>query len=270
MTDASLRVRVLDAGVPADTPAVEALAEETVRAAPGGAAGEMLLAMIEDGTDQGLVIDDSDRLRGVVPLRNFTLSPTTADVSLHQRIRLAGNTDELVDRARDAPDLLHDLLSHGMASGRVIAVYSAIIDTVVRRAVELTFADRSDLPMRAFTWMSLGSNGRREAVLSSDVDSAVAFENDTPVERLEDYREAFAAVHDVLNRAGFSSDGHGAIASRAAFSRTNDQWRAAAHRWLSNPVEDQGAIMTSLLVDGRPVFGDEALPAVTAVFKDLR
>jgi CBS domain-containing protein len=269
VTDASLRAHVIGGDVSSDAPVTAALTPVVALAEVGESAGEMLIRLLESGCNYGLVLDDA-RLRGVVTLRSFSLSPTTADVSLHQRITFADNVTQLIDRARDTPDLLTDLLHHGMASGRVIAVYSALIDTVARRAIELTFADRPELPARAFTWLSLGSNGRRESVLSSDVDAAVAFADDTPDGRLDAYREAFAAVHDVLNRAGLSSDGHGAIASRPAFSRTNAQWRTAAHQWLDDPVGNQGAIMTSLLVDGRPVFGDDALPAVAAVFRDLR
>ena len=63
----------------------------------------------------------------------------------------------------------------GLASAKVIAVHSTILDTIVRRAINLIFEQHPDLSLDAFTWLSLGSNGRREAVLSSDVDSAVAF-----------------------------------------------------------------------------------------------
>ena len=45
---------------------------------------------------------------------------------------------------------------------------------------------------------------------------------------------------------------------------------AAAEQWLAAPVANNGAMMTSLLVDGRPIQGDPGLPAVAAVFGDLR
>jgi CBS domain-containing protein len=71
-------------------------------------------------------------------------------------------------------------------------------------------------------------------------------------------------------RAGLHGDEHGATAGHPAFARTNDQWRAAGEQWLAAPAEHQGAMMTSLLVDGRPIHGDPGLPAVTQVFGDLR
>jgi CBS domain-containing protein len=77
-------------------------------------------------------------------------------------------------------------------------------------------------------------------------------------------------VHAVLARAGLSTDEHGANASRRLFVRTNAEWRAAARTWLAAPEDHKGAIMTSLLVDGRPIHGDPGLPAVIEVFRELR
>ncbi|AKU19094.1 hypothetical protein VV02_18825 [Luteipulveratus mongoliensis] len=270
VTDESLRARVISDGVPTTASVSEALATSVPIALVGDSAGEALLTMLEDDADYVVVLDTAHRLCGVVSARDFTLSPTTADVPLHQQIRRSGTIDELVERSLRSPDLLVELLSHGLASGKVIAVYSAIIDTVVRRAIELVFTGHADLPLDEFTWLSLGSNGRRESVLSSDVDSAVAFVGDAPPDLFDAYRAAFGEVHGALARAGLSSDSHGATAPRAVFSRTNAQWRDAAKRWLASPEQNQGAIMTSLLVDGRPVYGDHGLPAVTAVFADVR
>nr|WP_277626777.1 putative nucleotidyltransferase substrate binding domain-containing protein [Arsenicicoccus piscis] len=116
----------------------------------------------------------------------------------------------------------------------------------------------------------MGSNGRREAVLSSDVDSAVAFVDGTTDEQMAAYRAVFATVDVTLANAGLTSDKHGVSARSAAMSRTHTQWREAAHHWLLDPAEDKGAIMTSLLVDGRPIYGDPGLAAISTIFRDLR
>ncbi len=270
VTDASLRARVVADGLAGSTPAGEACEARTPLATLGDSAAEALIRMLEADADHIVVVDRERHLRGVVSTREFTLSPTTADVSLHEQLRHAPSVEDLVERAHRIPFLLGDLLSRGLASGKVIAVNSTIIDAVIRRAIELTFAAHPDLSMDAFTWMSLGSNGRREAVLSSDVDSAVAFAGSPTEEEMAAYITAFGEVHAIVARAGLTTDGHGASASRRAFARTNEEWRAAAQSWLASPADHQGAIMTSLLVDGRPIFGDPGLPAVASVFTELR
>ena len=159
---------------------------------------------------------------------------------MHEQIRRATTLDELRRRARRAPAVVDDLLSWGMASGKAIAVYSSILDTIVRRAITLTFAQYPDLSLDAFTWLSLGSNGRREAVLSSDIDSAVAFRDNCDGAEIDRYRAAFAEIQRVLAAAGITADSHGATASRPAFSRTNAEWREAARQWLAEPVREPG------------------------------
>jgi CBS domain-containing protein len=116
----------------------------------------------------------------------------------------------------------------------------------------------------------LGSNGRREATPSSDIDSAVAFDDAIGDSAIEAYRVQFKKINRLLAGAGLTADDHGATADQPAFARTNASWRAAAQEWLVSPEKNKGAIMTSLLVDGRPIHGDPGLPAVTEVFQEVR
>lgn len=270
VTDALLRARLLVQGWAPSTPAAEVMDADVPTVELGDSAAEALILMLDRDADFLLVLDRGAELRGVIAPRDFAVSPTTAGVSLHEQLRRATTREELERRALRVPGTISDLLRRGLASGKVIAVHSALVDTIIRRSVALVFEGHPELSVDAFTWLSLGSNGRREAVLSSDVDSAVAFDDAMPPDEIARYRAAFAEVGETVARAGMSSDGHGATAQRAPFSRTNAEWRSAARQWLATPAENQGAIMTSLLVDGRPIHGDPGLPAAAKVFGDLR
>lgn len=270
VTDASLRKRVIAEGVPASAPVTEVLDPSPPTAVAGDSAAELVIAMLDRGTQFVVVTDRDGALRGVVSLRDVALNPNSVDVSLHERLRHAPDLDTLAERACRVPDLLGDLLASGLTSAKVIAANSTIRDAIVRRAIELVFADHPDLSTDVFTWLSLGSGGRHEAVLSSDVDSAAAFVDGTSPAVVDACRAAFAEVTSALMRCGLTSDGHGTVASRPAFARTNGEWRAAAQEWLAAPDRNEGAIMISLLVDGRPIYGDPGLPAAAAVVGDLR
>ena len=270
VTDAVLRARVLVDGRPLTTPAREIMDTTAPVVSLGDTAAEALMLLLERDAEFLLVTDRAGELRGVVCPRDFAISPITVGVSLHEQLRRATSIEDLATFAGRVPPVLDDLLSRGLAAVRVIAVYSGFLDTIMRRAIGLVFARHPELSVDAFTWLSLGSNGRREAVLSSDVDSAVAFDDAVDPGAVPAYRAAFAEVSGVLATAGLSADGHGSTAQSALFSRTNAEWRAAGRQWLADPVEHKGAIMTSLLVDGRPIHGDPGLPAVSRVFSELR
>ncbi|HET9648656.1 MAG TPA: putative nucleotidyltransferase substrate binding domain-containing protein [Microlunatus sp.] len=270
VTDAVLRERLIVQRMPDRVP-VAAVMESTVPTVRlGASAAEALILLLESEAEFLPVLDAGGRLCGVVEPRDFAVSPTTAGVSLHEQLRRAASTEELSSRARQLTGMLQELLSRGLTSSRVIAVYSGMLDTVMRRAIQLVFGTHPELSVDAFTWLSLGSNGRREAVPSSDVDTAVAFVDGLPSAEFPAYRAAFGEVHAVLADAGLSSDHHGATAPHPAFSRTNAEWRAAGREWMAAPHKNRGAVMASLLVDGRPIYGDPGLSAVARVFSDLR
>lgn len=270
ITDALLRRTLIVEGRSAATPVAELVEGPAATVRLGDSATEALIVLLEADAEFLVVVDAARRLRGVVAPRDFAVSPSTAGVSLHERLRRASDIDELVAGARRVTATLADLLAGGLTADRVISVYSTLLDTLVRQAIRLVFDDHPDLSTDAFTWLSLGSNGRREAVPSSDADTAVAFTASLDLGQVDRYRSAFADVHAVLTRAGLSSDHHGATAPHPAFSRTNSEWRAAARDWMAAPGKNKGAVMASLLVDGRAIYGDPGLPEVSRVFTDLR
>lgn len=268
ITDEGLRRRVLAEGLPVESPARAVMAHPAPTTSLSTSSADALIEMLDHDVQILLVTGADGVLQGAVGERDFVFASTTAGVSINEQIRRARSIDDLVTRARCVPAMLGELLERGLAADRVIAVNSAIVDSIVRRAVALVFEGLPDLTTDAFTWLSLGSNGRREAVLSSDVDAAVTFE-DQYEDDIPQYRVAFGAVGDVLTRCGISVDTHRAFPMHEGFSRTDSQWRAAATGWLARPREDQGSIMASLLVDARPIFGDPSLPEPARVFADF-
>ncbi len=275
ITDRLLRRAVLGAGRSTDLPVAEVMDPDPPTAVTGDSAAEAMIALLDRDADIVLILDRAGVLRGAAGPRDFALSPTTAGVALHEQLRHAAGRSELIERGRRMPSVLADLLERGLASSKVVAVYSSMIDTVIRRAIQLVAVDHPELDADDFTWLSLGSNGRREAVPSSDIDSAVSFvdhiENaPDKVERIDAHRAAIVEVMALLAETGLRSDSNGASANRRVFARTGREWRTAALGWLDAPTEHQGAMMTSLLIDARPIHGDRGLTEVSKAFTDLR
>ena len=270
VTDALLCEHVLAAGAPPDT-AVEHLMRYPAPAARAGeSATSALITMLDQELEFLLVLSPDHQVLGAVAPADFAPSDSSREVTLRQQIARAGDEQELITLGRRMTTTVSDLVQDGITIGRTTGIHSATVDAVVRRALVLTFEQRHGLDPEAFTWLSLGSVARGEAVLSSDVDSAVAFHRDLSDESRAQYLEAFADMNRLLQEAGLTIDPHGATAARTAFARSSAQWRKDARAWLADPVAHQGAIMTSLMVDARPIHGDAGLPDVTQVFGELR
>lgn len=270
LTDAVLRRGVVAAGRPLSTPVGEVARFPVSTVQRGDPAVDALILMLDHDEDVVLVAEPDHSLYGALLPMDFVVSPVTAGVSLREQLSRASSTEELVKGARRVPAVLAELLDRGLASGNVVTVYSVMVDTIVRRAIDIVLRGNPDVDPAGFTWIALGSNGRREAVLSSDVDSAVALDDGVAPAQAHRYREVFASVHGVLTGAGLSGDGHGVTAANPRYCLTNEQWRAGARAWVSAPDKDNGAIMTSLLLDGRPIYGDPGLGVVTQMMAELR
>ncbi|OBC04120.1 hypothetical protein A5784_13965 [Mycobacterium sp. 852013-50091_SCH5140682] len=280
VTDSALSRRVVGEGLATDTEARAVMTHPATTVELSGSSLDALITLLDTRAEYLPVIDRSGTLRGVIGARDLVLAPTTAGVGMLEQIHRTRSRAELIDRARRVPAVLSDILDRGLAADRVIRVYSAIIDAIIRRSIRLVFAEHPDLSLDRFTWLSLGSQGRREAVPCSDVDAAIAFDDDVHPEEMVQYRQAFSDVNDLLTATGLSVDVNGANASNKAFSRTNSEWRAAATRWLTAPgehsratmaVQRKGlAVIASLLVDARPIHGKPGLPEVARVFTDFR
>jgi len=72
-----------------------------------------------------------------------------------------------------------------------------------------------------------------------------------------------------LDGCGLPADRNGAVAFKASFSRSQSDWFAAAKGWLDGPLRDRGLILSSLLIDGRVVWGDAALHTVPAAYRRM-
>ncbi|MGB4780379.1 putative nucleotidyltransferase substrate binding domain-containing protein [Microbacterium sp.] len=270
VTDRTLRERVLARGLSLDTPAAEATVTDLPRVTCGASAAEALILLLDRDAEYVLVMSRDQRLFGVIDPRDFIDSAVTAGMRLHEQIRRARTVDDLQVRAQRMPALLADLLDGGLASSRVLTVYSALVDAVIRRMLTLVFERHRPLTLDAFTWLSLGSNGRREATLSSDVDSAAAFHGKISQKEIDAYRAVFYEVTGCLAAAGLTTDQYGATAAHKLFSRTSAAWKASARAWLADPLRDNAAMMASLMVDARPIHGDPGLPDVNRAFTRLR
>lgn len=267
VTDGTLRRLILAEGRAGDTPVTAAMLHPAPRVFAGTLAAQALLELTDRDLHCLLVVERTGELRGIVDIADFLVSPSTVGVSLRQQIVRCTSPDHLVSLARRAPQVLSDLLRRGRSAGEMTTVYSTVVDAIAQRALTLVLADHPEVDADRVTWLALGSNGRREPVFSSDVDAAVVLAADVDLQDAgRYYLPAFEAVGVLLRRCGLKIDDHGAVPWQPLFARSRTAWRAAALGWIEAPLEHNGMMMTSLMLDARPIHGEPGPPMVADVF----
>jgi CBS domain-containing protein len=172
---------------------------------------------------------------------------------------------------------LHDAR---VAAANVMAVFAVCVDALTRRFLELAMAEREPIGAE-FAWLALGSQARREALPSSDVDSAIVWfdrPDDAPSVPGHGSGDGEAAIrsrlvslaHDViggLRACGLHTDENGVNADAEPFVRSVSSWQRVARSWIADPTQEKALILSSVLLDSRPVFGLHTGTPVSDTFR---
>ena len=270
MTDRDLRSRVVAGGVDADAPVSAVMTAPAYTVAADRTGSEVLLDMLDRGIRHFPVVSATGEVLGVVEDSDLVAVATRSSFSLRTAIARAGTVAELAEAAARLPATLVALHDGRAAATDVSAIHSVVVDALTRRLLELTVAEADD-PGVPFAWIALGSIARREAVPSSDIDSALVWyggdEDPSLPARL---RGIAQQVLDGLAACGFPPDPKGAVASKPLFSRSHADWQATVRSWLDEPTQEKAVMLVSLVVDGRPVWGIRSGPPVPDAFRDAR
>ncbi len=276
VTDRDLRSRVVAAGVSTEAP-ISAIMTTPAYAVTGDRlGGEVLLDMLERGVHHVPVLSATGEVLGVVDDGDLVAAEARKPFLLRRAIGQSATVADLAANSAGLDQMIVALHDARVAAEHIAAVASVVLDALTRRLIELAVADAGD-PPAPFAWFALGSLARREAVPSSDIDSALAWlgtggepgvghapgtgrEPDARAPQGGDpavprYMARLAGVVESgLRACGQQPDAHGATASNPLFARSMESWRTAARRLSENPTQQQALILVSVIVDSRPVW----------------
>ncbi len=270
LTDGDLRTRVVAAGLGPDAPVSAAMSVPAYTCTPDRSAGDVLLEMFDRGLRHVPVVSGDGTILGVVEDVDLVAVRTRSSFYLRQRIAGAASATQLATVAGELGPMVISLHDAQVAAANVMAVYAVCIDALTRRLLELATGGR-EISGVEFAWLALGSQARREAVPSSDLDSAIVWfssgdhQDDGGVQSqlLEIAREVVAG----LRACGLRMDENGVNADAAPFVRSVASWQQLARSWIVDPDQEKALILSSVIVDSRPVWGVHTGTAVSDTFR---
>ncbi len=268
LTDADLRTRVVAAGLAADAPVSAAMSAPAYTSAADRSAGDVLLEMFDRGLRHLPVVSAEGTVLGVVEDVDLVAAGTRSSFYLRQRIARAQSATELARIAGELGPMVVSLHDARVAAANVMTVYTVCIDALTRRLLDLATAEREDSRVE-FAWLALGSQARREAVPSSDLDSAIVWfdgNGDDATVRAQ-LLEIAAEVIAGLRACGLRTDDNGVNADAAPFVRSVSSWRDLARSWIADPDQEKALILSSVVVDSRPVWGVHTGTPVSDTFR---
>jgi CBS domain-containing protein len=253
VTDSDFR-RAFTTGSVDGSSRVAEIATSPARTVPAETSrSQAFVLMIEHDVHHLVVVDPLGRPIGIVRAIDIASADVRDPLLIRAAIESATSVAQLVDAATLMPSTAMELVDAALPVGRIGRLLSAVRDAMLRKVIELD-EQPGDV---VCSWFVLGSTARFEPLPSSDLDTALAWDDPastaTPVGPVA--RRAAAQVLSDIERCGLRRCPDGNNATNPQFSRSVREWADVAARWQRDPTGDQALLLTSMAADSRPVTG---------------
>lgn len=254
VTDMDFRRRVATGEIDVGAP-IHRIARRPARTVSGDTTvATALLEMVEHDLRHLIVLDDEARPVGVLRVVDLASSELRDPLVVRGAVEKAGSVKELAEACRLLPPTAVELFDTGVPPVRIGALLAVVLDAVLRRLLEL---DREAIRTpTASSWLVLGSLARREPLPTSDIDTALIWDDPEPGEEEQVAVAARAAASNFLDdmeRCGLPRCHDGANADDPRFGRSLADWERAASTWVRDLSGDGALLLATMLADSRPL-----------------
>ncbi len=269
VTANTLVKQVIVEGVDKTAPVAGVMARPVVTVSPRSSATAAILLMLRQRIGQVCVTEDGtvdSPALDVCTQKDLLAQSGHHPAGLLREIRLARTNPRFRELCDDVESIARSYLETGVSAIYLGQICAELYDELVQRLIELSIEELAQtgtpLPSTAWAWMSVGSDGRREQILRTDMDNAIVFASLGAPAADEAARGVFTAmaarVIDRMAAAGFARCQGGVMALNPRWCHTSGEWLAEL-RALDENGDDDRLLRATVLYDLRYVAGDKSV-----------
>lgn len=218
-----------------------------------------LVVITEDGTPDSKVLD-------IWSEKDLLANSGHHPAGLIREIRRARSAPRFRELCDDIAAISRSYLEAGVSAVFLGRMCGELYDELAQRFIALGLQELEvqgiQVPEIPWAWMAVGSDGRHEQILRTDMDNALVFASQGSEEADEKVREVFVLLASkVVERfveCGFSRCQGGIMASNPRWCRSLQEWGTELESIQPNAGGDQ-MLRAITLYDLRFVAGDRAL-----------
>lgn len=268
ITDKDLRNRLIAPGLPYDTPVDRIMSHPVITAKTDLEFSQVYLTMIKHRLHHLVFTEDGSpdsALQGIISDHDILLSQGNSPAVLIKALQESDDVHELAKLRNQAEEMLRYYLENELAIDFIAGILTEINDTIIRKAIEMAkkkleprFPELQELE---FSFLVLGSEGRGEQLLQTDLDNALVYQDvsENRREQTENFMQLLARdVMEVLFSCGFHSCPAEMMATNPRWCQPLSQWKRYFSQWIREP-DPQSLMMASIFFDFRSAGGKQAL-----------
>ncbi len=260
LTDNDLREKVVARNLPVDRPVSEVASNPLITVPAGSRIFEAILLMMQHNIKHLVVTGDDSEMLGIATEKDLILTQGRSPVFLMHELKEASSLQEIAARHAQVPGLIRSLLESGAKADHLNRIITAISDAILQRVLKFALEEKGEPPVK-FSFLLLGSEGRKEQTLKTDQDNAILFE-DVPADQLESTQQYFLDLGNTvctwLNEVGYDFCEFEIMANNPDWCQPLSTWKGYFHRWI-RAAEPENLLSASIFFDFRHGYGEQEL-----------
>ncbi|MDP0500689.1 MAG: DUF294 nucleotidyltransferase-like domain-containing protein [Verrucomicrobiota bacterium JB022] len=252
-------------GLSIDAPVKEVMASPVYTVSPTTSATSAMLLMLRQRVGQICVTEDGtpkSKALDVCTHKDLLAQSGHHPAGLLREIRFAKSTQRLRELCDEVEQIARSYVEAGISGiilGQICAeLFDELVERLVTLATDELAAANVVLPELEWAWMTVGSDGRREQVLRTDMDNAFIFASTGDPAEDERNRQIFlqltSRVVEMMVECGFSRCQGGVMASNPRWCRSEAEWREEILGF--NSYDGEAMLRALVLYDLRYVAGN--------------
>lgn len=270
VTDADIRAKIATGRFSPSTEVRNIMSPNLVTVPENLSLAEAQLAMLRHNVSFLCVtIDGSERspIRGVVSQHDLIAAQANNPGVLIKEIKRAATPSELKELREKLADFIRISIDNKIPLSHVSNIAGEVNIALIKRAIDLAILDFGSPPAR-FSWLSIGSQGRKEQLLLTDQDAFLVFEDVAP-EKYKEVKEYFLRLakrtDQILEEVGYAPSPDGIVAGNPLWCRSLSDWLQQYEEWMTNPGS-KAESSYAIFFDYELAYGESSLEeAITEV-----
>jgi len=264
-----LMQKVVVEGMAKTDPVSRIMSAPVVTVAPHSSATAAMLVMLRQRIGQVCITEDGTPATPALDVcshKDLLAQSGHHPAGLLREIRAAATPARFRELCDEIEEIARSYFGAGVSAAFLGQICAELSDELVHRLLGLATAEMAaagtPLPDLPWAWLSVGSDGRREQILRTDMDNALVFASAGSPEADEAARLRFldlaARVVDRLVACGYARCQGGVMATNRSWCKTAAEWIAEIDR-VPEAQDSPALLRAVVLYDLRFVSGDKSL-----------
>lgn len=254
ITDHDIREKIATGIYPINSPASQIMTSPVICYKKGITIAQAQAAMLKHHISYLCLTKDgtpNSKVTGIISEHDIIVSKGNNPAVLMKAINRSVKVKQLRRIREKVMILLRGYIDQNIPLTHISKIIYELNDATIKRIITLSLNKIETAPPVKFSWLSVGSQGRKEQLLHTDQDNAIVFEN-VPEDQLDETKAYFLQLATIatnyLNRIGYDFCPAEMMANNPRWCLSLSEWKSQFTHWITEAGEDE-ILLCSIFFD---------------------